>query len=124
LVNSRSGYDGVKMPRLVFTIESCDALRDMAASGLGSAEIAAAIGSTPASVRVKASQLKVSLGGHGRRRRSLVVPLALADFRRLEAIARARDCPPEALVGQIINYVLRDDLVAAVLDVEGSGGML
>ena len=47
--------------RRVFTPAAIDAIRVLAAQGKSAAEIAAAIGSTPASVRVKCCQLKISL---------------------------------------------------------------
>ena len=47
------------MPRRVFTPAVIKAIREMAGQGKSASEIAATIGSTPASVRVKCCQLKI-----------------------------------------------------------------
>jgi hypothetical protein len=47
--------------RRVFTQTAINTIRILAARGKSAAEIAMAIGSTPASVRVKCCQLKISL---------------------------------------------------------------
>ena len=54
------------MPRRVFTPAVIKAIRELASQGKSASEIAAAIGSTAASVRVKCCQLKIQLSRRGR----------------------------------------------------------
>jgi hypothetical protein len=75
--------------RRVFTQTAIDTIRVLAAQGKSAAEIAAAIGSTPASIRVKCCQLKILLRrGWQRARhiggRDLVIYLQEADYAALQ----------------------------------------
>ena len=54
------------MPRRVFTPSIIEAVREMASEQKTAAEIARAIGSTAASVRVKCCHLKIQLSRRGR----------------------------------------------------------
>jgi hypothetical protein len=54
------------MARRVFTPVVIKAIRELASQGKSASEIAAAIGSTAASVRVKCCQLKIQLSRRGR----------------------------------------------------------
>jgi hypothetical protein len=109
--------------RRVFTPTAIDAIRVLAAQGKSAAEIAAAIGSTPASVRVKCCQLKISL----RRRweqalhiegHRLIIYLQDADYAALKRKAADRQRSVE-LSGELLRAVIRGDIYEAVLDDDG-----
>jgi hypothetical protein len=54
------------MPRRVFTPLAIKVIRELASQGKSASEIAATIGSTPGSVRVRCCQLKIQLSRRGR----------------------------------------------------------
>jgi hypothetical protein len=110
--------------RRVFTPTAISAIRILAAQGKSALEIAAAIGSTPASVRVKCCQLKISL----RRRweqalhiegHRLIIYLQDDDYASL--IRKAADMQKTAveLSGELLRAVIRGDIYEAVLDDDG-----
>jgi hypothetical protein len=110
--------------RRVFTPAAIDAIRVLAAHGKSAAEIAAAIGSTPASVRVKCCQLKISL----RRRweqalhiegHRLIIYLQDADYAALKRKAADRQRSAVELSGELLRAVIRGDIYEAVLDDDG-----
>jgi hypothetical protein len=110
--------------RRVFTPAAIDAIRVLAAQGKSAAEIAAAIGSTPASVRVKCCQLKISL----RRRweqalhiegHRLIIYLQDADYAALKRKAADRQRSAVELSGELLRAVIRGDIYEAVLDDDG-----
>lgn len=110
--------------RRVFTPTAIDAIRVLAAQGKSAAEIAAAIGSTPASVRVKCCQLKISL----RRRweqalhiegHRLIIYLQDADYAALKRKAADRQRSAVELSGELLRAVIRGDIYEAVLDDDG-----
>jgi hypothetical protein len=110
--------------RCVFTPAAIDAIRVLAAQGKSAAEIAAAIGSTPASVRVKCCQLKISL----RRRweqalhiegHRLIIYLQDADYAALKRKAADRQRSAVELSGELLRAVIRGDIYEAVLDDDG-----
>jgi len=61
---------GVNLPmpgrRRVFTPSAIEIMRELASQGKTAAQIASAIGSTPASVRVKCCHLKIKVARRGR----------------------------------------------------------
>jgi hypothetical protein len=110
--------------RRVFTPAAIDAIRVLAAQGKSAAEIAAAIGSTPASVRVKCCQLKISL----RRRweqalhiegHRLIIYLQDNDYAALKRKAADRQRSAVELSGELLRAVIRGDIYEAVLDDDG-----
>jgi hypothetical protein len=120
------------MSRRVFTPPNIERMRAMAAEGRTAFEIAQAIGSTPASVRVKCCALKISLGRFELRNPLLPPPErgpAPADdaerihmtlrpdmYAALKAAADKRTVTPARLARLILCTVLRDNIVDAVLD--------
>lgn len=110
------------MGRSVFTEQGIETMRAMAENGDHVRAIALAIGSTPASVRVKCCQLKIKLPRHARAnesdntKRSFVITIPPAEFDKLAAAAELRNCSPPVLAKLIVTLVLRDNLVDGVLD--------
>jgi hypothetical protein len=105
----------------VFTQTAIDTIRVLAAQGKSAAEIAAAIGSTPGSVRVKCCQLKIPLRrGWGRPRRigghSLVIYLQEADYAALKRKAADMQKSTVELSSELLRAVIRGDIYQAVLD--------
>jgi hypothetical protein len=110
--------------RRVFTPTAINAIRVLAAQGKSASEIAAAIGSTPGSVRVKCCQLKIPL----RRRwqqarqigaRSLLIHLDDADYAALRRKAADMQKSAVELTGELLRAVIRGDIYEAVLDDDG-----
>ena len=110
--------------RRVFTPTAINAIRVLAAQGKSASEIAAAVGSTPASVRVKCCQLKIPL----RRRwqqarqiaaRSLLIHLDDADYAALRRKAADMQKSAVELTGELLRAVIRGDIYEAVLDDDG-----
>jgi hypothetical protein len=105
----------------VFTPSAIDKIRSLAAQGKLAKEIAEVIGSTAASVRVKCSQLKISL----RRRhtdqigeQSLVVYLQAADYVTLNRKAVEMQKSVGELSRELLKAIIRSDIYEAVLDEE------
>jgi hypothetical protein len=110
--------------RRVFTPTAINAIRVLAAQGKSASEIAAAIGSTPGSVRVNCCQLKIPL----RRRwqqarqiaaRSLLIHLDDADYAALRRKAADMQKSAVELTGELLRAVIRGDIYEAVLDDDG-----
>src|SRR6202050_563881 len=113
------------MPRRVFTLAVIKLIREMASQGKSAAEIAATIGSTPASVRVRCCQLKIQLSRRGRP--SLVPPLPLRnqqlvlcmrpdDYAALKRRAEQMRKSPFELAGMLLEAIVSGNIVEAVLD--------
>jgi hypothetical protein len=107
--------------RRVFTQTAIDTIRVLAAQGKSAAEIAAAIGSTPASVRVRCCQLKISLrrGWQGKRHvgaRGLVIYLLEPDYAALRRKAADMQKSTVELSSELLRAVIRGDIYEAVLD--------
>jgi hypothetical protein len=110
--------------RRVFTQTAINTIRVLAAQGKSAAEIAVAIGSTPASVRVRCCQLKIPLrhrsqqashiGGH-----SLVIHLPDADYAALKRKAIEMQRSTIELSSELLTAVIRGDIYEAVLDDDG-----
>jgi hypothetical protein len=112
--------------RRVFTQTAIDTIRVLAAQEKSAAEIAAAIGSTPASVRVKCCQLKISLRRGWQRARhiggcGLVIYLQEADYAALKRKAADMQKSTIELSSELLRAVIRGDIYEAVLDDEPSG---
>jgi hypothetical protein len=105
------------MPRTVFTPQGIETMRKMAENGDPARDIALAIGSTPASVRVKCCQLKIKLS-RVRRPSDLMFTIPPEEFHKLVVAAERYGCTPTILTRKIVTLVLRDNLVDGVLDEE------
>ena len=110
--------------RRVFTPTAINTIRVLAAQGKAAAEIATAIGSTPASVRVKCCQLKIPL----RRRweqalhiegHRLIIYLQDADYAALKRKAADMQRSAVELSGELLRAVIRGNIYEAVLDDDG-----
>jgi hypothetical protein len=110
--------------RRVFTPTAINTIRVLAAQGKAAAEIATAIGSTPASVRVKCCQLKIPL----RRRweqalhvegHRLIIYLQNADYAALRRKAADMQKSAVELSSELLRAVIRGDIYEAVLDDDG-----
>ena len=104
--------------RRVFTQTAIDTIRVLAAQGKSAAEIAATIGSTPASVRVKCCQMKISLRQRTRHigGRGLVIYLQEADYAALKRKAADMQKSTIELSSELLRAVIRGDIYEAVLD--------
>jgi hypothetical protein len=110
--------------RRIFTPTAINTIRVLAARGKSAAEIATVIGSTPASVRVKCCQLKISLRRGWQQARhiggqSLVIYLQDADYAALKRKAAGMQKSTVELSGQLLRAVIRGDIYEAVLDDDG-----
>jgi hypothetical protein len=109
------------MPRRVFTPAAIKAIREVASQGKSASQIAAAIGSTAASVRVKCCQLKIPLSRRGRPclhpgEQKLVLYMRPEDYTALKRkAADRRKCPAE-LAGTLLEMIISADILQAVLD--------
>ena len=115
------------MPRRVFTPAAIKAIREMASQGKSAAEIAATIGSTPASVRVKCCQLKIQLSRRGRpslvpsfpqhpNEHKLVVYMRPDDYAALKRKAVQMHKSPVDLAGLLLEAIVNANIFEAVLD--------
>jgi hypothetical protein len=107
--------------RRVFTQTAIDTIRVLAAQGKSAAEIAAAIGSTPASVRVKCCHLKIELRRRGRPTRqigwrSVVSYLHAADYAALKRKAAEMEKSAGELAGELLKAIICSEIYEAVLD--------
>jgi len=106
------------MRERIFTADTILRIRQMAAEGSSSFEIAESIGSTPASVRVMCCQHKIKIG----RGRSAGTPLPLvahlpgalsAEFRRK---AEELQIPASVLATKLLSAIVISNIYEAVLD--------
>ena len=114
------------MPRRVFTPAVIKAIREMASQGKSASDIAATIGSTPASVRVKCCQLKIQLSRRGRpslgpgflphNENKLVVYMRPDDYAALKRRAEQMHKSPVELAGMLLEAIVSANIVDAVLD--------
>ena len=114
------------MPRRVFTLAVIKLIREMASQGKSAAEIAATIGSTPASVRVNCCLLKIQLLRRGRpslvpsflprNEGKLVVYLRANDYAALKERAAQMSKSPVELAGMLLEAVVSANIVDAVID--------
>jgi hypothetical protein len=115
------------MPRRVFTPAAVNAVRELASQGKSAAHIAGAIGSTPASVRVKCCQLKIQLSRRGRpslvpsfpqhtNEHKLVLYVRLDDYIALKRKAAQMNKSPVELAGMLLQAIVSANIFEAVLD--------
>jgi transposase-like protein len=123
---ARSAF-GVAMRRRIFTPATIQIVRELAGQGKSAAEIAARIGSTPGSVRVKSSQHKIKLGHRGRpslrpvaagpgEAKKLQVELRSPDLAALNRRAALMGKTPTVLASALLETIVTSDLFNAVLD--------
>jgi hypothetical protein len=115
------------MPRRVFTPVVIKAIRELASQGKSASGIAAVIGSTAASVRVKCCQLKIQLSRRGRpslvpswpqypSEHKLVLYMRPEDYAALKLKAAHRRKSPAELAGTLLEMIVGADMFQAVLD--------
>jgi hypothetical protein len=109
------------MARRVFTPTVIKAIRELASQGKSASEIAAAIGSTAASVRVKCCQLKIQLSRRGRpclrpSEHKLVLYMRPEDYTALKRKAVHKCKSPAELAGTLLEMIVSADIFQAVLD--------
>jgi hypothetical protein len=115
------------MPRRVFTLAVIKLIREMASQGKSASDIAATIGSTPASVRVKCCQLKIQLSRRGRpslvpsfpqhaNEHKLVLYMRLDDYTALKRKAAQMNKSPVELAGMLLEAIVSANIFEAVLD--------
>jgi len=109
------------MPRRVFTPAVITGIRELASQGKSASAIAAAIGSTAASVRVKCCQLKIQLSRRGRPclypdEHKLVLYMRPEDYAALKRKAAHKCKSPAELAGTLLEMIVNADLFQAVLD--------
>ena len=104
--------------RYVFTPTAVEVIRGLAREGRSASEIADAVGSTAASVRVKCSLLKIKLrrGRPGIVNQRLVVHMRPADYAALERKARQMQQSATELAGMLLQAIVSSDIYEAVLD--------
>jgi hypothetical protein len=115
------------MPKRVFTPATIKIVRELAAQARPAVEIAAAVGSTAGSVRVKCCQLKIPLYRRGRpslvptwpEREKLIIYMQAASYDALKRrAARMRKTTGE-LVEMLLQEIVSSDIYDAVLDEDG-----
>jgi hypothetical protein len=107
------------MKAIIFTQEVLDSIPVMVEQGLNRDEIAARIGTTTASLQVRCSQRKISLRKSGPRPPKRVeMPLTLSNrtVTILQKRAKARGCSEAKLAIDLLEMIVNDDLLDAVLD--------
>jgi hypothetical protein len=112
--------------RQIFTPTVLEAIKGLAAQGKSAAEIAAVVGSTPASVRVRCSQFKIKLARphFGSRRnklqpvskRKLVVYLPPSVYAAMTRKAQDMRKSTVELAESLLRAIVNSNLYEAVLD--------
>ena len=87
--------------------------------GLSDLEIANRMGWTVGTLRVRCSQLKISLRRKAANRRQFVLPQVIFDD--LQQRAAMMGVSTSALVAELLHAIVRDGLYNAVLDSDGTG---
>jgi|ERR1700683_1373659 len=113
------------MPRRIFTRAVINGIRELASQGKTAPEIAAIIGSTPASVRVKCCHLEISLSRRGRpslvprfpsdNQGKLVVHLRADGYAALTRRAEQMRKSPVELAAMLLEAVISSNIFEAVL---------
>jgi hypothetical protein len=112
----------------VFTPATVETIRELAAQGKTASEIAAAIGSTVGSVRVRCSDFKIKLKRSRRpglqrtrqrqtREPHLVVHMRAAAYAALKRKAAHMEKSADELARVLLEEIVSSDLYEAVLDV-------
>jgi hypothetical protein len=115
------------MPRRVFTPAVIQAVRELASQGKTASEIAATIGSTAASVRVKCCHLKIPVSQRGRpslvpsshphnNEGKLVLYMRPNDYAALFQRAAQMSKSPVELAGMLLGAIASANIFEAVLD--------
>ena len=115
------------MPCRVFTPVAIKAIRELASQQKTASEIAAAIGSTAASVRVKCCHLKIQLSRRGRpslvpswprhpSEHKLVIYMRPEGYAALKLKADHLRNSPVKLAGMLLEAIISADIFEAVLD--------
>src|SRR5262249_19911977 len=111
------GETGMKKKNRIFTPDNLLRIRQMAAEGSSSFEIAESIGSTPASVRVMCCQHKIKIGRSRTPSPSLLLarlPASLSiEFHRKAEHLRIQ---ASYLATRLLAAIVESDLYEAVLD--------
>jgi hypothetical protein len=113
----------------IFTPAAIEILRRMANEGKSAPEIADAIGSTAASVRVRCCQLKIKLAQGARtdvpraqhrnvQEQKLIVGMPPAVYTALAQKAAGMRKSTDELVGMLLEAVVSSDIYEAVLDAD------
>jgi hypothetical protein len=89
--------------------------------GLSDSEIASRMGWTVGTLRVRCSQLKISLRRKNATQRQVVLPQSIFD--QLHQRAAMMGVATSVLVAELLMAIARDGLYNAVLDGDGTGAM-
>src|SRR4029079_849435 len=109
MVGSRCQIGGF-MPRLKFTPHVLEQIPKLVSDGKSASEIAGQIGCSVDSLRVRCSQLGVTLRGNG-----LTVRLSRTALDGLRQQAMAEDMSEAGLASALLEVIARDGLYKAVL---------
>jgi hypothetical protein len=101
------------MPRLKFTPHVLEQIPKLVSDGKSASEIAGQIGCSVDSLRVRCSQLGVTL-----RRNGLTVRLSRTALDGLRQQAMAEDMSEAGLASALLEVIARDGLYKAVLDLD------
>ena len=101
------------MPRLKFTPHVLEQIPKLVSDGKSASEIAGQIGCSVDSLRVRCSQLGVTL-----RRNGLTVRLSRTALDGLRQQAMAEDMSEAGLASALLEIIARDGLYKAVLDLD------
>ncbi len=100
----------------VWTPADVQRLEELRELGLHARQIAAQLGRTPQAVRYKAHLLNISLRGPSGRMRIRVGRVREETWQTLCDEAKRRGTTASLLVGRLLDLVVEDDLISAVLD--------
>jgi hypothetical protein len=115
------------MRRRVFTPTVIKMIRELAGEGKTAPEIAHRVGSTPASVRVKCCQLKISLARRGRPtlvpkssppndRQKLILQMRWVDYLALKRKAAQMQKSTPELAEMLLHAIVRSDFYESILN--------
>jgi hypothetical protein len=105
-------------PTKIFTKVNIIKIKALADNGFGSVQIAHDIGSTPGSVRVICSKMKIKLGrakGYASSAKPYV-KVSEASFLELDRHARQKKISVRTLAALLLETIAKDNLFDAVLD--------
>lgn len=126
--NSQSAFGLIKpngSRRRVFTPAVIKLMRRLASQGGSASEIAAVIGSTAASVRVKCCQLQIKLSQRGRPssmlargggEQRLIIYMGQVEYTALNCKAAHMQKSSVELAARLLEAIAKSDLYEAVLD--------
>ncbi|MGN6732030.1 MAG: hypothetical protein ACTHMB_08665 [Candidatus Binatia bacterium] len=100
----------------IFTADNLLRIRQMAAAGSSSFEIAASIGSTPASVRVMCCQHKIKIGRRARTPSLLLARLPASLSIEFHRKADHLQMSASDLASRLLAAIVDSDIYEAVLD--------